>query len=58
MSPIRRTETIIDANLSNDDAKDIAVKDIVLDIVYDNLNKSKVGRPRKTNIANTVNPRL
>ena len=52
MSLIKRTETIIGANLSNDDVQDIAVQDIVLDIVSNNSNETKVGRPRKTNILN------
>ena len=45
MSPIKRMETII----SNDEAQYIAVQDIVLDILSNTSNKSKVGRPRKTN---------
>ena len=53
MSPIKRTETIIDSNLSNDDVQDIALQDIaVQDIVSNNSNKTKFGKPRKTNIAN------
>ena len=42
MSPIKHRETIIDNNISNDEAQYIAVQVIVSNA----SNKSKAGRPR------------